>query len=331
MQVRDPGHVDVEGDPLRSHGGSSRMACGRRVQTARAGAWPPPCEALLRLMAALGLALLGAGVAGCTVEPALPSWAAPSIEGNEGVSAALAVSAHAASITRAMDALPSSTCRARSGQQGWMQSQVRVEYVRKHRSLPSERLVETIDWRQDDDGDVASRRTMTSRLPDGRFAVRSVETRRVGQRWYRGLDGHFADAARIANIDGELQEERFRLVDELLSTVRLQGGVLTHASALHGSLCGPAHTVDLTASVTGRVRWRVDGRSGWIRWVDEHGTSVTVQFVEQLSLSAGAEVEAPEQVFRVERDPSWEDIQALVQLGMAEGWLGAPREVRPQE
>jgi hypothetical protein len=209
-----------------------------------------------------------------------------------------------------------------------MQSLVRVEYVRKHRGLASERLVETLDWRQDEEGDVSSRRTMTSRLPDGRFAVRSVETRRVGGQWFRGMDGHFADAGRIANVDGELQEDRYRLVDELLSTVRLQGGVLTHASPLHGSLCGQAQTVDVTASVSGRVRWSVDGRSGWIRWIDEYGTSVTVQFVEQLSSSAGAPVEAPAQVHNVERDRSWEDIQALVQRGMAEGWLAAPRDVR---
>jgi len=327
-KCRRPSHVDGGRLPLMSHGVAVLNAFGGVVRKGCVGAWPPPCEALVRSAAAALMVLAAFCVAGCEVEPSsLPSWAAPSIDRSQGVSAALEVSAHAAAITRQIDALPQSTCRVGLGDQAWMQAQVRVEYVRKHRGLASERLVETIDWHQDEAGDVSSRRTMTSRLPDGRFAVRSIETRRVSGQWYRGLDGHFADAGRIANIDGELQEERFRLVDELLSTVRLQGGVLTHASALHGSLCGQAQTVDLTAAVTGRVKWGSEGRSGWIRWSDEHGTSVTVQFVEELSLATGDEVEAPQQVYDVERDRSWEDIDALVQRGMDEGWLAAPRDL----
>jgi hypothetical protein len=314
---------------VTAHGFHYLKACPSVVRSQQVGACPPPCVSVLRRALACVYGVILGCLAACEVQPSsLPTWAVPSVDRSQSVSAALHVTARAASIARTIETLPPSTCRAGLGDQNWMQAQVRVEYVRKHRGLTSDRMVETIDWHQDEDGDVSSRRTMTSRLPDGRFAVRNIETRRVGQRWYRGLDGHFADAGQIANMDSQLHEERFRLVDELLSTVRLDGGLLAHASALGGSLCGLPQPVDLTAAVTGRVRWSSDGRAGWIRWSDEHGTSVTVQFLEQLSLSTGDEVAAPEQIYPVERDRSWEEIDALVQRGMDEGWLTAPRALR---
>ena len=322
-------YVDVGNPRTPTHGLDRMTACAGMVWSPWGRAYTPPCASDRRWAVAFVHALVLGCLAACDVQPSsLPSWAVPSIDRSQGVSAALGTTARAASISRAIASLPPSACRAGMGDQNWRQAQVRLEYVRKHRGLASERMVETIDWRQDEDADVSSRRTMTSRLPDGRFAVRTIETRRVGASWYRGLDGYFADAEQIAQIDGQLHEERFRLVDDLLSTVRVDGGVLAHASAVGGSLCGSAQPVDLRAAVAGRVRWSSNGRSGWIRWSDEHGTSVTVQFQEQLSEATGADVTAPEQIYPVQRDRSWEDIHALVQRGMYEGWLTAPRDLR---
>ena len=127
MQTCRPSHVDGERLRLMSHGAAVLNAFGGVVRKRRVGAWPPPCEALLRSAAAAVMLLAAFCVAGCEVEPSsLPSWAAPSIDRSQGVSAALGVSAHAASITRAIDALPESTCRAGLGDQTWMQAQVRA-------------------------------------------------------------------------------------------------------------------------------------------------------------------------------------------------------------
>jgi hypothetical protein len=276
---------------------------------------------MTRLRRYLGTALAGTAalLSACTV----PDWVQPSFDRGQGTSVALGVQATASALMREIEALPRSTCRPPTRLEAPFTTQSRVEYVRKGPGLPVERIVETLTLRIDDQTNGSARHVVTARLPDGRYTVRTLETRHVDGLWYRAIDDAFTDASRIPDIAAEFRTEQFRLVDDLLRLVAVQGGRLVQPGRMD-PLCGAPVQLDVRAQVEGRVRWRNDGRDGWLRFTDEDGIAIYAVFDERTG--AGAEpVVAPDTLHPIEADTSWAELEAFARRGIDDGWMLPPR------
>lgn len=268
-------------------------------------------------MRRLAVALVGTSlVAACEQDPARVQAR------GGGVSAALEVIATAATITQNNAERPASRCRAFELPEGPVTIDIRITLALKHAASGAGAQQFVGQWRRDEAGDVAFRRELLTRLPDGRPVLRSVETRRVDGRYFRALDDRYVEADRVPRIADELDDAAFADIDGMLSLIdRAQS---TWLSALPGrGLCRGEGALGLPAPRSAEVVWAADGRSGDIVW-EMDGTTLVAEFSEALT-SGAADVTAPTEVFAIDPDPTWSELRTFVEQGRREGWLEAGR------
>lgn len=243
----------------------------------------------------------------------------------QAASAALDVSSSAAALARGIADRVSPLCRSGELPQGAVTVTTTVNYARKFGVLSAERLIETRVWRRDAAGAIASSTELRFTLPDGRPAHRTTETRFVEGRYYRAIDGRFADATRIRDIDEQLSDDARELADSVLTLARARRVGLATATA-QSSICPSPRAPELPAMDGGALVSSPAGRRGWMRWTDDDGVLVIVSFDERIE--AGAEpVELPSELVEVEQDDTWRRVDAFVQRGLREGWLAPAREL----
>lgn len=235
--------------------------------------------------------------------------------------AALHTGSIAATLAADLAARPRSTCRV-DLPDGPVTVETRVTIALKGEVGQTRRYDQWRTWRRDEAGHVASSTRLVVPLPDGRRSDRTSELRRIGDERWSALDGRFAEAGRVPSFDERLADEARVLVDDVLSRVARDGDGLR---AAHGDgLCQPRRALEpIDAEVTGTIAVDALHRGGTLEWVDADGAELRVVFDERIR--AGAEpVAPPDEVWPVDADRGFAQTTALVEAGLAAGWLQAP-------
>lgn len=241
-----------------------------------------------------------------------------------GVAGALAVYSNAVALASEIASRPASRCW--SGEvpdNGPITIEATLTFRRKGGRGPASTVVEEHRWQRDENSNIASSTRLLFALPDTRETERRLETRRVGDAFYRAFDDRFVAADRVPEIARALNNEARAPVDSLLSLIDYDDGVWQAASAETG-LCRGGGSLGLPAPTDANIAWGADGRSGYIRWDDVGGATLIATFHERISF-VGPAVEVPSTLWNVDADPTVEALTSWRERGIAEGWLAPPR------
>lgn len=266
----------------------------------------------------IGRTLLAASLlAGCAL---IPDSAADPARG-AGTASALLVAESARAASDRVAATPPPSCRSYDvPSNGPARVVTELVYVVKSPGDPSRRWWETREWVRDLDGDLSSSVELTHRMPDGRTARRTLESRIVAGAAFSAVDQRFADAGRVRDLPARVASAPFESVDALLRYIAAEtSGRAAPARAGDGLCPGPqelpvAHSVSLTLSER--------GRQGWVRWEDGY-THMVVVFEESIR-SVDRDIEAPVDVWQVDPDESYREVTQFIESGIEAGWLEPP-------
>ncbi len=273
--------------------------------------------------AALATALLVAG-GGCERAREVVAPPAQVVRARgAGVAAALAVHETAAGCTAAPAARPRSTCRAELDRDGAFAVTTTIRYRWKGGRIEQPEVREEHRWWRDAAGNEASERRIDLPLPDGRRVVRTLARRRVGDARYVAIDDRFSDAARIEGFDADLAGAAFGAVDAILSLVERAGDRWV-AARPGGGLCEGEGSLGLPDPDGGGVAWSDGRRAGSFRWTDGDGTTLLLDFEEQVAAEVPT-IEVPAALWPVEPEVGVAEIRAFVEAGRGAGWLEAGR------
>lgn len=262
------------------------------------------------------------------------------IDRGHGIRVALDVYAQATTMAVALASVRGPACPTPPAI-GPLTVSTRIDYVRKLGRLRREPFYESQTWTRDEAGNIGVLRTLSVPLPDGRQMTRTYETRRVDDQWFRARDGVWVVADRAWQIDIETAAAATGLVDGLLSQFAVVRDRLVMATTGAGLCDGPrlrgfardevppGGVVDpvgtaLPDPVAGALVVRGTGRSGWARWADTQGLTLTVAFVEEWHPAAVAVV-APAAPMPVDAVTDYGDIQGLLDTLRNEGLLQPSR------
>lgn len=178
----------------------------------------------------------------------------------------------------------------------------------------------TSEWQRDADGDVALTRRVHTRLPDGREAERAYAARVIDGRSFAAIDDRFAETTEEPAVGQATRGAAFVDVDELLSTLVWDGAWRTRGVPL----CGERVDRGLPDVEAASVRWRFDGRDGWLRY-REGLRRLTVVFEEHIRTGAD-DVITPTTLWPIDADSSYADVDAFAEVGRLAGWWTDPPE-----
>lgn len=243
------------------------------------------------------------------------------VEQGAATASALSVLSTAAEVADQLAARPPTACRPLRGE-SVDQVDTTLVFVRKSPE-EHETIVERMTWMRDAAGNVSALRELEFQLPDGRMTSRTFETRIIDGVPYRAVDGRFADASRVPDVFEETEADAHRLVDDLLSLVRIEDGELVGAGFGDGICPGPV-TPRLGTPDEANVDWTTSGRGGWLVFRD--GPAETRVTFREVWGSAQGTVVAPDELWDVDADRTYIELRRFLEDGIEAGWLDVTSE-----
>lgn len=271
---------------------------------------PTPRRALL----SLALVWVGLFAVGCTeFEDDVVRWHRGRAE-----RLALGTLERAGVLATRASTVPSSRCRNRLPA-GPVEVETTLRYQVKTGGFAGEERVEVQRWARDAEGAMQVEHRLEQRLPDGRPVVRTRETRVIGTRAWRALDGRFADVSRSATVADETASQWHAPVDSVLGLLTVRRGALVVAPSGQG-FCPMADGVRMPDPAAGRVERSVHGRRGWVRWQTWGGPALIVTWDERVRPFEGSVV-PPDEVWPIDADRSYAEVERALSTWEAAGWI----------
>jgi hypothetical protein len=194
----------------------------------------------------------------------------------------------------------------------------RIVWVRKAPAVDSVRIAQTDRWWRDADGHTRWDRRTTSRIPDGRLAVRQIGVWDVDGQCAREVEGRAVVDPDPDRCRRDLHDRRTQSLDALVGLLPDPGF----------AGCSPLQIPDV-APVWSFTTDGQGGRHGWARWSDRRGYTLAVAFDEDVEPDAD-DVLASEVFTSLDPIVDWATVDQFVSDGLEQGWLQAPRAVEVQ-